>query len=111
MLPAAVTCRLLTANEKLQELAQGVAPHAETGAFQRIPHIPPAEEHLASALKRGLRVTTNVKLKNEAARAKNLAARQMDQLTKLLATPLGAWVKGFPRPQSLHKFEQVQACG
>ena len=48
-----------------------------TGAFQRIPMVPPAEEHLASALRRARRVGGNVKLRSEAARARNRAARQM----------------------------------
>lgn len=40
--------------------------------------VPSSDEHLASALKRARRVTPSGKLKNEAARARNKAARQLD---------------------------------
>ena len=49
-----------------------------TGAFQAIPMVPSADEHLASALRRARRITPNSRLKNEAAKARNKAARQMD---------------------------------
>jgi hypothetical protein len=76
-----------------------------TGAFQRIPMVPPAEEHLASALRRARRVGGNAKLRNEAARARNRAARQMDELTREISAPLGAIARGFPAPARLHPFE------
>ena len=40
--------------------------------------VPSADEHLASALRRARRIMPSVKLKNEAAKARNKAARQMD---------------------------------
>lgn len=40
--------------------------------------VPNADEHLASALKRATRISPSSRLKNEAARARNKAARQMD---------------------------------
>ena len=40
--------------------------------------VPSSDEHLASALKRTRRVMPSSKLKNEAARARNKAARQLD---------------------------------
>ena len=40
--------------------------------------VPAADEHLASALRRARRITPNSRLKNEAAKARNKAARQMD---------------------------------
>lgn len=67
--------------------------------------VPPADEHLASALRRARRVGGNVKLKNEAARARNRAARQMDELTRAISAPLNAVAKGFPAPGRLHPFE------
>ena len=54
------------------------ARKSATGAFQSIPIVPTSDEHLASALKRAGRIGPNSKLKNEAARAKNKTARQMD---------------------------------
>lgn len=50
----------------------------KTGAFQALPMVPTAEEHLAAALKRAARVTPSAKLKNEAAKARNKASRKMD---------------------------------
>ncbi|BDA42683.1 probable nucleolar GTP-binding protein 1 [Coccomyxa sp. Obi] len=78
-----------------------------TGAFQSIPIVPTADEHLASALKRASRIGPNSKIKNEAARAKNKTARQMDELVKAISTPLGACVKGFPLAERLHPFERA----
>ena len=49
-----------------------------TGAFQAIPMVPNADEHLAAALKRAARVIASSKLKNEAAKARNRASRRMD---------------------------------
>lgn len=54
------------------------AKKSATGAFQSIPIVPTSDEHLASALKRAGRIGPNSKLKNEAARARNKTARQMD---------------------------------
>ncbi|EIE24639.1 P-loop containing nucleoside triphosphate hydrolase protein [Coccomyxa subellipsoidea C-169] len=78
-----------------------------TGAFQSIPIVPTSDEHLASALKRAGRIGPNTKLKNEAARARNKTARQMDELVKAISTPLGACVKGFPAAERLHPFERA----
>ncbi len=58
-----------------------------TGAFQAIPMVPSADEHLASALRRARRIMPSSKLKNEAAKARNKAARQMDGAPALHACP------------------------
>ena len=78
-----------------------------TGAFQRLPMVSPSREIIESALRRAERVGGNKKLKNEAARAKNRAARQLDALMKELAAPLGTYEKGFPRTTRLHPFENA----
>lgn len=83
------------------------APKRHTGAFQRLPMVAPSKEIIESALRRAERVGGNKKLKNEAARAKNRAARQLDALMKELAIPLGAYEKGFPRTSRLHPFENA----
>ncbi|KAK9909858.1 hypothetical protein WJX75_008488 [Coccomyxa subellipsoidea] len=83
------------------------AKKSATGAFQSIPIVPTSDEHLASALKRAGRIGPNSKLKNEAARARNKTARQMDELVKAIGTPLGACVKGFPSAERLHPFEKA----
>ena len=78
-----------------------------TGAFQRLPMVSPSKEIIESALKRAERVGGNKKLKNEAARVKNRAARQLDALMKELALPLGTYEKGFPKADRLHPFEKA----
>ncbi len=84
------------------------APRAvSTGAFQRLPMVSPSKEIIESALKRAERVGGNKKLKNEGARAKNRAARQLDGLMKELAAPLGTYERGFPRRSRLHPFENA----
>ncbi len=55
-----------------------VAARKKTGAFQALPLVPNAEEHLNAALKRAARVMPSTKLKNEAAKARNKASRKMD---------------------------------
>jgi nucleolar GTP-binding protein len=81
------------------------AVSSRTGAFQRLPMVAPSRELLDSALKRASRVGPNKKLKNEAARARNRAARALDTVMKELATPLGSYARGFPAPRALHPFE------
>lgn len=78
-----------------------------TGAFQRLPMVSPSREIIESAMRRAERVGGNKKLKNEAARAKNRAARQLDGLMKELAAPLGTYERGFPRRSRLHPFENA----
>ncbi|KAL4523871.1 hypothetical protein Ndes2437A_g00437 [Nannochloris sp. 'desiccata'] len=78
-----------------------------TGAFQRLPMVSPSKEIIESAVRRAERVGGNKKLKNEAARAKNRAARQLDGLMKELAAPLGTYERGFPRRSRLHPFENA----
>jgi nucleolar GTP-binding protein len=78
-----------------------------TGAFQRLPMVSPSREIIESAVRRAERVGGNKKLKNEAARAKNRAARQLDGLMKELAAPLGTYERGFPRRSRLHPFENA----
>ena len=58
-----------------------------TGALQQVPQLAPPREQLASALKRAARVAPSA-IKNEAERARNLAARQLDALMKELSVPL-----------------------
>ena len=62
---------------ELRHCAQA-KPKKKTGAFQAIPMVPNAEEHLSAALKRASRITPSNKLKNEAAKARNKASRKMD---------------------------------
>lgn len=62
---------------------------------------------MESAFKRASRVPANNKLKNEAQKAKNKAARQLDTLTKELCVPLTSYIKGFPAPHRLHPFERA----
>eukprot|EP00891_Asterochloris_glomerata_P003705 jgi/Astpho2/3705/gw1.00060.28.1_t len=58
-------------------------------------------------MKRARKVPPNNRLKNEAQRARNLAARQLDTLTKELTGPLSRYVKGFQHPSRLHPFERA----
>lgn len=94
-------------NEGPSTTAPAAAPKRHTGAFQRLPMVAPSKEIIESALRRAERVGGNKKLKNEAARAKNRAARQLDALMKELAAPLGTYEKGFPRTSRLHPFENA----
>eukprot|EP00887_Chlorella_sp_A99_P004720 scaffold4.g4720.t1 len=80
---------------------------SRTGAFQRLPMVSPAKELIDSALRRASRVQPNRKLRNEAQKAKNRAARALDTLMKELCVPLGAYLRGFPRPGRLHPFERA----
>jgi nucleolar GTP-binding protein len=78
-----------------------------TGAFYQLPMVAPGKEIMESAFKRASRVPANNKLKNEAQKAKNKAARQLDTLTKELCVPLTSYIKGFPAPHRLHPFERA----
>jgi nucleolar GTP-binding protein len=78
-----------------------------TGAFQKLPMVSPSYEIIDTALKRAERVGYNKKLKNDGARAKNRAARQLDTLMKELTKPLGTYVDGFTHPDDLHPFERA----
>lgn len=69
--------------------------------------VAPSKEIIESALKRAERTGGNKKLKNEAARAKNRSARQLDALMKELTGPLGSYERGFPRVRDLHPFENA----
>eukprot|EP00890_Picochlorum_soloecismus_P001598 jgi/Picsp_1/2439/NSC_05900-R1_nucleolar gtp-binding protein 1-like len=80
---------------------------ASTGAFQKLPMVAPSYELIESALKRAERVGYNKKLKNEGARAKNRAARQLDTLMKELTGPLGRYETGFINVEQLHPFERA----
>jgi nucleolar GTP-binding protein len=80
---------------------------ASTGAFQKFPMVAPSYELIESALKRAERVGYNKKLKNEGARAKNRAARQLDTLMKELTGPLGRYETGFVNVDQLHPFERA----
>eukprot|EP00854_Cymbomonas_tetramitiformis_P029475 gene29475-36712_t len=105
------------------------------GALNRVPVIPQGEEVIVSALKRAGRIgpTKVIRqlhhksllyllltgldgagkggvsqgMKNEAAKAKNMVAKQLDALTKELTVPLGKWIRGFPDPEHLHPFEKA----
>ena len=79
----------------------------QTGAFQSFPMVSPSYELIESALRRSDRVGYNKKLKNEGARAKNRAARQLDTLMKELTGPLGKYEQGFIGPERLHPFERA----
>lgn len=50
-------------------------------------------------------MSRNKKIKNLAAQARNRAARQMDVLMKEIAGPLNKYLKGFPNPKKLHRFD------
>ncbi len=78
-----------------------------TGAFQKLPMVSPSYEIIETALKRADRVGYNKKLKNDGARAKNRAARQLDTLMKELTKPLGIYAEGFLHPDELHPFERA----
>jgi nucleolar GTP-binding protein len=78
-----------------------------TGAFQRLPLVAPSRELIDSALRRASRTPGSAKLRNEAARARNRAARCLDALMKELTAPLGAYERGFPPPNALHPFERA----
>lgn len=77
----------------------------KTGAFQQLPHIPLADDHLRTACNRANRIQPNQKLKNKFANAKNLAARRLDALAKELTVPLGKMLSSFPVEGSMHPFE------
>jgi nucleolar GTP-binding protein len=70
-----------------------------------VPAVKPSDEHLRSARKRAARVAASSTIKNEADRARNLAARQLDGLMKELSVPLTRYVSSFPRPGALHPFD------
>lgn len=90
-----------------RKLGSEAAEAGGTGAFQRLPMVAPSKELLDSAVRRAARVPYNKKLKNEAQKAKNRAARALDTLMKELCVPLGAYIKGFPAPARLHPFERA----
>jgi nucleolar GTP-binding protein len=103
---------LFTESSQIEEEHPRQAPTSppratSTGAFQRLPMVSPSREIIESAVRRAERVGGNKKLKNEAARAKNRAARQLDGLMKELAAPLGTYERGFPRRSRLHPFENA----
>ncbi|KAK9816846.1 hypothetical protein WJX72_006009 [[Myrmecia] bisecta] len=102
--PGQQSKQVLTAGKGSKAAA---AQEGATGAFQRLPLVAPADEHIISALKRASRVSGNNKLKNETQKARSRAARQMDTLTKEIAVPLGQYVRGFPPIERLHPFEQA----
>jgi nucleolar GTP-binding protein len=77
-----------------------------TGAFQQLPMVSPSHEIIETALKRADRIGYNKKLKNDGARTKNRAARQLDTLMKELTKPLGKYEEGFIHPDRLHPFER-----
>ena len=54
-----------------------------SGALQQVPVVSPADEQLASARKRASRVVASAAIKNEAAKARNKAAKQLDTLMKV----------------------------
>lgn len=54
-----------------------------TGALQKVPVIPPADELAASALKRSLRVSPGAGIKNEAEKERSRAAKQLDTHMKV----------------------------
>ncbi len=76
------------------------------GAFGRLPNVSPAEQLIASAVKRAGRVTPTRGLK-DAARERNKSAKQLDALTTGVCKPLKEYVKGFPPPERLHPFERA----
>lgn len=57
--------------------------HTQTGALQKVPVIPPADELAASALKRSLRVNPGAGIKNEAEKERSRAAKQLDTHMKV----------------------------
>jgi len=77
------------------------------GAFQHLPAVSPAREILATALRRARMVRPSKGIVNASKRERNRGAKQIDTLTKELASPLGVYVRGFPRPQRLHPYEQA----
>ena len=77
------------------------------GVFQRIPQVPSSESHIKSALRKANRLQGNKKIKGKLQHARNLSARKLDALTKEIAVPLGAVVKGFPACSRMHPFEQA----
>jgi len=85
----------------------GLRHPPQTGAFQRLPMVSPSREIIESALRRAERTGGNKALKNEGARAKNKAARQLDALMKELTGPLGTYERGFPPILRLHPFEKA----
>ena len=93
--------------EEVQEVSK-IHHHATTatGAFQQLPMVSPSHEIIETALKRADRIGYNKKLKNDGARTKNRAARQLDTLMKELTKPLGKYEEGFIHPDRLHPFER-----
>ncbi|GMH32221.1 hypothetical protein BSKO_00055 [Bryopsis sp. KO-2023] len=77
----------------------------KTGALQNIPVVSAADELLKGAVKRAQRVGKSIRIRNEAAKARNLAARQMDALMKEVSGPLNRYLKGFPEVRKLHPFD------
>lgn len=77
------------------------------GAFQRIPQVPAADDHLKAALRKASRIVGNKKIKGRLQHTRNLSARKLDALTKEIATPLGAIVRAFPACAQLHPFEKA----
>lgn len=105
------TNRLSTRRRKMDQITEEEAHDCptgpSTGAFQKLPMVSPAHELIETAIKRSDRVGYNKKLKNDGARAKNRAARQLDTLMKELTGPLGKYEKGFIDVEKLHPFERA----
>lgn len=77
------------------------------GAFQKLPQVQVASEQLTSAVRKAQRLGATKTIRNEAAKARNRAARQMDAVMKAMSVPLTAYIKGFPPVTHLHPFERA----
>lgn len=76
-----------------------------TDSLREVPRVSPPDEILRGAIRRSKNVGVNIKIKNEAAKARSLAARQMDALMKGLSVPLTGYIEGFPKLHRLHPFD------
>ena len=85
--------------------AAAAPPSSAAGAFSKLPVVPAADDHLASAVRRAGRVRADPKIKNDAARARHAAARRLDALAQALCTPVGAMTRAFPAVDALHPFD------
>eukprot|EP00897_Mesotaenium_endlicherianum_P007913 jgi/Mesen1/714/ME000109S_10936 len=68
--------------------------------------VPPAYEIIGSAIRKAKMVRPTKGILNAAKRERNKGAKQIDALTKELATPLSTYVKRCPSRQKLHAYEQ-----
>eukprot|EP01084_Bolivina_argentea_P271521 462063_1 len=81
-----------------------------TGGLRNLPIIQPADELLAGAVKRSMRITQDVEIKNSRNRSRKWTAQRMDSLSKEVSKPLRHVLDQYKRQiPILHPFEATVA--